>query len=165
MTTPLLVPLPGGSFLGSRRTMAQPVPPRPLPTTARKVPAARVEALPELPDGSRTARKVEPKPAPAPPPRPAERTGPLLSWERVLLVLLTLHDQDPVDLPSLVVECWRRWPEHFGLRGYPHPDASRVAPRVSTLLSNGLATSNGASAYTPTPKARRLLPGLRARAA
>jgi hypothetical protein len=93
------------------------------------------------------------------------RVGKLTTKECVLLALLNLHHRSgkPVDRGALAVECWRRWPKLFGLPGHPHPDSSRVLPRVSSLMADGLATSNRHQAWTPTDAAQGQHRALRAR--
>lgn len=179
MSTPQLVPLPGAGLMGlgggvlRTRTVAPAPSPKPAPRAQVHHPA-RIEALPALPDGAATARRPPPAPSPrsssdtSPSPAAARDTSALRSWEQVLLVLLDLYDANPlgpVDRGALAVECWRRWPDLYGLPGYPqYPDTSRVLPWVSTLMISKLAVSNGHQAWTPTPAGIRKHRALRARA-
>ena len=152
MTTPQLVPSPTGGFMG-------------VPNRLRAMPQPRVappvEAKPRPAKPAAPAPKAVAKAPAAPPPQAAKpaRAKALNTREKVLLALLDIHATHPrkaVTRTELVLACWRRWPETFGIPGHPeYPDTNRVLCRVPLAVSAGYANTDGKGGWVPTPEGKQ----------
>jgi hypothetical protein len=99
--------------------------------------------------------RTQPKAAPVPPKAAPVRDGTVRA-----AVLEVLHEQqEPITTEALALECWRRWPERFGMKVAPeHPCTNAVYAKLAALTTDGYVTRpsvgmvritrEGASAYT-----------------
>lgn len=140
---------------GARR----PIRPMPAPATSKSTPPA-----PSPP--AETVRRPALAPAvPAPKPRPTpalatEGTlGRLNHREKILVGALSLG-AGAFEVEELVIACWRRWPESFGLRGYTasHPNNATILCKLcgaEGLVDRGLIERLTPSRYQLTRSGRR----------
>ena len=94
-------------------------------------------------------------------PVPYRNRGRFTKAELVLSVLASLEARRvpmPVSVPYLVIECWRAFPEKFGLRGYDAPSDNSVIVELVRLKKDELV-------YRPRPLHYSMTESGRARAA
>ncbi len=76
--------------------------------------------------------------------------------DRILLAANDLSAKGTFTAEDLVVEVWKRWPDHFGLQGYAkdYPDSNRVLTKImgsqSALRRRGLLRKVGPKRYQVT---------------
>lgn len=69
-------------------------------------------------------------------------------------VLEVLHEQtSAISTEDVVIACWRRWPEQFGMAGYPqYPCTNTVYAKLATLTTEGFVHRPCTGMVQITPK-------------
>lgn len=90
------------------------------------------------------------------------QTTRLTNKDRVVAVALSLEGQGQVvfSAETLVIHCWWRWPQHFGMHGYEvqYPDTQKVLPLLGGdqgLVRKGVLSKRGDRTYALTPAGRQ----------
>ncbi len=130
-----MIPSPKG-FLGSGQPNGLP----PKPDLSRYVQIREAEPPPS----------VREEPAPVPINKPCKEAKPAKIQPRPKLrsvasnsvrgkVLEVLRGQTgPISVEEVAIACWRRWPEQFGMSGYPqYPCTNTVYAKLATLTTEG----------------------------
>lgn len=165
-----MIPTPKG-FLGSGQPTGLP----PKPDLSRYTEPSRYRIEKITPTREPQALPVE-EPAPEPPAAPeaikrrirramkassvSAKNTPQRSGTTRGCVLEVLYEQkDAISAEDVALECWKRWPEKFGMTKTPqHPCTNSVYAKLASLTTDGLVhrpvagmvriTLEGASAYT-----------------
>lgn len=142
---------------GARRSVR----PMPAPATSKSTPPAPAAPAETVRRPALVPAAPAPKPRPAPAPVLATEgtLGRLNHREKILVAALSLG-AGAFEVEELVIACWRRWPESFGLRGYTtsHPNNATVLCKLcgpEGLVGNGALERITPSCYQLTRAGRR----------
>lgn len=114
-----------------------------IPTPKGFLGSGQATGLPPKPDLSRyvQTRRAIPEAVLVTTPQPAKRPrlGGVSHDSMRGKVLEVLRGQtSAVPTEDVVIECWRRWPEQFGMAGYPqYPCTNTVYAKLATLTTEG----------------------------